>query len=85
MEAGVAHSNRGQAPAPLRHRPGFGGAGVAEAFSAGTTVVLGVVGLELLAAFMAFLQVLEKHFHLTGMQKKNKKSHLKHLDSIAST
>lgn len=67
MEAGVTHANRSEAPAPLRHRPGFGGAGITEAFSAGTTVVLGVVGLELLAAFMAFLQFLEEHFHLTSI------------------
>lgn len=70
VEAGVAHSNGSEAPAPLRHRPRFGGAGITETFSAGTTVVLGVVGLELLAAFMAFLQFLEEHCHLTGMETK---------------
>lgn len=69
MKAGVADSNRSEAPAPLRDRPGFGGAGITEAFSAGTAVVLGVVGLELLPAFMAFLRFLEEGFHLSGIEK----------------
>lgn len=64
VEAGVTHSYRSEAPPPLRHRPGFGGAGITETFSAGTTVVLGVVGLELLAAFVAFLQFFKRAFSL---------------------
>lgn len=71
METGVADSDRCEAPAPLRDRPGFRGAGITEALSTGTTVVLGVVGLELSPTFMTFLrhtEFLEIRFHFTTME-----------------
>lgn len=55
METLVTDSDRLQAPPPLGDRPAFRGAGVAETFSTGAAVMLGVVGLELLPTFMAFL------------------------------
>lgn len=56
VETCIADSHRREAPAPLGDRPGFGGAGVAEALAARTAVVLGVVGLKFLSTFMAFLR-----------------------------
>lgn len=55
METGVTDPDRCQAPSPLRDRPGFWGAGITEALPTSTTVVLGVVGLELFPTFMTFL------------------------------
>lgn len=62
VETRVTDSDGIEAPAPLWDRPGFGGAGIAETFSAGATVVLGVIGLEFLAAFMTFLWQVDKTF-----------------------
>lgn len=56
VEAGVTDPHGGQAPAPLWDRPRLGGAGIAEALPAGAAVVLGVVGLELFATFVASLK-----------------------------
>lgn len=56
METHVADSDRGETPAPLGDRAGLGGAGVTEAVSAGSAVVLGVVGPELVSTFMAILR-----------------------------
>lgn len=71
VETGVADTDRCEAPAPLRDRPGFCGAGITEALSAGTTVVLGVIGLELFPAFVTFLQhteLLEIRFHFAMVE-----------------
>lgn len=71
VETGVADSDRCKAPTPLRDRPGFCGAGITEALSTGTTVVLGVIGLELFPTFVTFLQhteLLEISFHFAMLE-----------------
>lgn len=64
VEASVTDSYGCQAPAPLRDRPCFGGAWITEALSTCTTVVLGVIGLELFTTFMAFLKHTDYSFKM---------------------
>lgn len=61
VEAGIADPNGGETPAPLWDWPGLWGAGITESLSAGTTVVLGVIGLKLFPTFMTLLQSLRRH------------------------
>lgn len=65
VEASVTDPYGCQAPAPLRDRPCFRGAGITEALPTCTTVVLGVVGLELFATFMAFLKHTDHSFKMS--------------------
>lgn len=62
VEASITDPYRSQTPAPLWDGPRFRGTRIAEALSACTTVVLGVVGLKLFATFMAFLKHTDHSF-----------------------
>lgn len=55
LKAGITDPHRCEAPSPLRHRPGLGGAAVAETLSTGSTVVLCIIILEGFTTFVAVL------------------------------